>query len=218
MPDGALTSVGGVAVVFGRADWSNLGTFDLANLGTNGWLLRGTESGGQLGHGGSSVIGDLNGDGKGELIAGALNVDNGAIADAGAAYIVFGSTTPLGTLETNGANSRYVLKTTQVTEDKGFVFRGLTAAEQMGSATLGISSTPGNQDFNGDGIADFFIAARNFDRPLVPAAGGNPEQTAAANAGGVMVVFGQAPNSVYGTLNTTTNQREMTISNLRQNW
>ncbi|MFN7719572.1 MAG: beta strand repeat-containing protein, partial [Sphingomonadaceae bacterium] len=212
MPDGAATSVGGVAVVFGQPNWNNLGTFDLANLGTNGWLLRGPEAGAQLGHGGSSVIGDLNGDGKGELIAGALNADPGGITNAGAAYIVWGSTTPLGTLETNGANSRYVLKTTDVTQDKGFVFRGLTNTEQMGSATLGISSTPGNQDFNGDGIADFFIAARYLDQPLVTAAGGNPGQTAATDVGGVVVVFGQAPGSVYGDL--VGNVREMTINNL----
>ena len=211
--DGVVANVGGVAVVFGRANWNDLGTFDLANLGSNGWLLRGNELGGQLGHGGSSVIGDLNGDGKGELIAGEISADNGTIVDAGAAYIVWGSTTPLGDLETNGGITRYVLKTTQVTQDKGFVFRGLTTTENIGNATLGISSTPGNQDFNGDGRPDFFIAARNYDRPLVTA-GGSTVQTLGTDVGGVMVVFGQAPGSAYGTLNSITGQQEMTINNL----
>ena len=189
---------GGVTVVFGKANWNDYGTFDLANLGENGWVLRGTEYNTQLGQGGSGVIGDLNGDGKGELIAGAPLAANGSNTQAGAAYIVFGSTGPLGTLE----NSRYVLKTSDVTSDKGFVFRGLEDNDWLGNATLGISSTPGNQDFNGDGIADFFIAARNFDRP------------GASNVGAVVVVFGQAAGGVYGTLNNSTGQREMTIDHL----
>jgi hypothetical protein len=76
-----------------------LGNIDLANLGNNGWVLRGTNVSGndRLGDGGSGFIGDLNGDGRGELIAGAFQNDNVSISDAGAAYIIWGSATPLGT-------------------------------------------------------------------------------------------------------------------------
>ncbi|WP_185739765.1 Ig-like domain-containing protein [Sphingorhabdus wooponensis] len=203
-----VTNTGGVTVVYGRANWNNVGTFDLANLGTNGWVLRSTVGNDQLGHGGSGVIGDLNGDGKGELIAGAILAENGALADAGAAYIVFGSATPLGTPVTTGANTRYILDTTQITPSMGFVIRGLQAGEFLGGATLGISSRPGaNSDFNGDGISDFFIASRIFDRLPVGS------QTFAVDTGAVMVVFGQA-SGVYGTLNATSGQQEMTIDDL----
>lgn len=207
MDSGATIDVGGVTVLFGGQNFNSMSTFDLANLNNNGWVLRGSASNDQLGLGGVSVIGDLNGDGLGELIAGTIISDLGGITDSGAAYIVFGSQTPLGVLETTGGNTRYVLSTNQVTPSLGFVFRGLQAQEQLGTATLGIPSKPNALDFNGDGISDFFISSRLFDRVATS------EQVSATDCGLVTVVFGQA-NKVYGTLNTVTNQMEMTINDL----
>jgi hypothetical protein len=63
-------------------------------------------------------------------------------------------------------------------------------------------------DFNGDGIADFFIGARYFDRDV-----SGTTQTAATDVGAVMVVFGRSDRD-YGTLNSSTNQHEMTINDL----
>ncbi|MFO0112512.1 MAG: integrin alpha, partial [Sphingomonadaceae bacterium] len=206
---GGNGDVGGVAVVSGRSSGAGSGDsgIDLANLGTNGWLFRGVESLGVVGMS-LGFIGDVNGDNVGDMIVGAPSEDSRGKADSGAAYIVFGSATPLGTLETVGANSRYVLTTAQLTSGKGFVFVGLTPGDTVGASSLGISSTSDAQDFNGDGIADFFIGARDFDRVLASG------QTAASDVGGVFVVFGQASGTAYGTLNATTGRMEMSINDL----
>ena len=176
--------------------------------------MQGSEVGGGLG---TSVgfIGDLNGDKYGELIAGASGASNGSIAQAGAAYIIWGSNNPLGV---SGGSNRTVLNTLSVTPSQGFVFRGLKAEEYLGQATLGISTkfekdsattTKNlNSDFNGDGLADFFIAATGFDRVA-----SGTTQTAAADVGAVIVVFGRSDRA-YGSLNTTRNQQEMTINDL----
>lgn len=198
-----LGNVGGVTVLYGRTSWAGVSSYDLANLGNDGWVLRGVALNDQAGHGGSGFIGDLNGDGFGELIVGGIGVD-APTSDFGAAYIVWGSAAPLGTLVGN----RYIKDAGTITPSEGFVFRGLQGAAQLGSATLGISNNPGgDKDFNGDGIADFFIASRNFDRLAVGA------QTLAVDVGATIVVFGRADRT-YGSLNATSGQQEMTIDDL----
>ncbi|WP_397580560.1 beta strand repeat-containing protein [Sphingorhabdus sp.] len=195
---GGNSTLGAVTVLYGRSDWTGVASFDLLNLGNNGYVLRGTGANDLLGAGGSGFIGDLNGDGFGELIVGAPNADSSSLGNSGAAYIVWGSNQLLGTLVGN----RYIKDVSTITPSEGFVFRGLTASETMGSATLGISSRPGaNSDFNGDGLADFFIGAFGYDKP-----GGN-------NHGGIIVVFGRADRA-YGSVNVTTGQQEMTVADL----
>ncbi len=215
LSESLLANRGGVTVVYGRSSWAGVSVYDLMTAGTNGWVLVGAALNDALGHGGAGVIGDLNGDGFGELIAGAINADNGTIVDAGAAYIVWGSSTPLGTPPVNPSDGdRRIKNVSTITPAEGFVFRGLTTNENLGNATLGISTkfaanTNENlkSDFNGDGVADFFIASRNFDRPAIGA------QTAADNVGATIVVFGRT-DRVYGNLNPTTGQQEMTINDL----
>jgi hypothetical protein len=191
-------AAGTVTVLYGRTSWADVAGYNLANLGNEGYALVGTTT--RLGEGGSGFIGDLNGDGFGELIAG----DPGVNSNAGAAYIVWGSNAPLGTLTGN----RYIKNVSTITPAEGFVFRGLANNDFLGNGTLGISSKPGvKSDFNGDGIADFFIASFGYDRPaygLLPAV---------SDAGATIVVFGRADRA-YGNLNTTTGQQEMTINDL----
>ena len=204
----ATNGVGAVTVLYGRASWAGTSSYHLANMTNNGWVLQGNIND-SLGAGGAGFIGDLNADGFGELIVGARSVDTGSTTDTGAAYIVWGSNAPLGTL----VGTRYVLNSNAISDTQGFVFRGLQANEQLGNATLGISSklngtTNLNSDFNGDGRADFFIGAQQFDRLAIGA------QTAATDVGAVIVIFGRSDINSYGTLNTTTNQKEMTINDL----
>jgi hypothetical protein len=193
-------SLGAVTVLYGRSDWTGVASYDLANLGNDGYVLRGADANDQLGAGGAGFIGDLNGDGFGELIVGASGADRSGVANSGAAYIIWGSngSPPMGTLEGN----RYIKDVSTITPTEGFVFRGRTASETMGNATLGISSRPGaKSDFNGDGLADFFISAIGYDKQ-----GGN-------NHGGVVVVFGRADRA-YGSVNVTTGQQEMSVTDL----
>ena len=193
---------GAVTVLYGKTSWAGATNVDLLNMGTDkGWVLQGSATGGALG---SSVgfIGDLNGDGYGELIAGAMSLANGGIGGAGAAYIVWGSANPLGVVD----NGRTVLTAGAMTSNQGFVFRGLQSNENLGNAVLGISSnivknsankiSNLNSDFNGDGLADFFIAARYFDRIE-----SGTTQTAATDVGAVMVVFGRSDRA-YGNAMT----------------
>lgn len=211
------TVTGAVTVLYGKTSWADATNVDLLTMGTDkGWVLQGSTSG--IDALGSSVgfIGDLNGDGYGELIAGAMSAANAGATGAGAAYIVWGSANPLGVVQ----NSRTVLTIAPgaITSNQGFVFRGEQTNENLGNAVLGISSnivknsankiTNLNSDFNGDGLADFFIASRYFDRFA-----SGTTQTAATDVGAVMVVFGRSDLD-YGSWNQDNSTREMSIGKL----
>ena len=79
-------------VVFGRSGLS-AASIDLGSLnGSNGFSLSGADVGDESGARVRSA-GDVNGDGIEDLIIGARLADQGANADAGEAYVVFGSST-----------------------------------------------------------------------------------------------------------------------------
>ena len=128
-------------VVFGEA--SGPVALDLGSLnGTNGFIITG-ENGNDFSGRSVSAAGDVNGDGIADLLVGA---DPAAPhgANSGAAYVVFGKSTPftatlsLGAL--NGTN--------------GFKISGAAAGDKAGYSV----SSAG--DVNGDGIADIIIGAK----------------------------------------------------------
>jgi hypothetical protein len=85
---GANAYAGKVFVIFGKAGGVGA-SFNLSSLnGTNGFTITGQAAGDHLG---SSVApaGDLNGDGIGDLVIGAVRADPHG-QDAGAAYIIYG--------------------------------------------------------------------------------------------------------------------------------
>jgi hypothetical protein len=135
-------------VVFGKESWAS--SFDLENLGTNGFRLVGEYS-----NSGKSVssAGDVNGDGFADVIVGEPYAGTASeLPEAGQSYVVFGkaradltgtSSIELGTLD--GANG----------------FRLLGTGER---ALSGFSvSTAG--DVNGDGFADLIVGTGRVENP-----------------------------------------------------
>jgi hypothetical protein len=77
---------GAAYVVFGKADGSAINLDDVA-LGTGGFKIAG-EAGGDMAGLSVSGLGDLNGDGRTDLLVGAFGSDAGGF-NSGAAYVVF---------------------------------------------------------------------------------------------------------------------------------
>jgi VCBS repeat-containing protein len=177
--DDGGTSAGEAYVVFGTA--SGFGTtvggrnvIDLTTLSAaQGFIIQGAAAGDQAGASVSSA-GDVNGDGFDDLIVGATYGDDGG-ADAGTAYIVFGTASGFGTADSSG---RHVIDLTTLAAAQGFMIQGDAADDRAGSAV----SSAG--DVNGDGFDDLIVGARYGDD------GGSL-------AGEAYVVFGTA--SSFGT-------------------
>ncbi|MFB2892382.1 beta strand repeat-containing protein [Aerosakkonemataceae cyanobacterium BLCC-F50] len=113
--------------------------FNLSSLdGSNGFVINGIN---QFDSSGNSVsnAGDVNGDGIGDLIIGAVGANN----YAGRSYVVFGKST--------GFSASLNLST--LDGSNGFVINGINANDRLGSSV----SNAG--DVNGDGIGDFIIGA-----------------------------------------------------------
>lgn len=143
---GGDTDSGVTYVVFGHTGAFTAG-LEVGTLnGTNGFAIVGIDAGDQSGYS-VSAVGDINGDGRADLIIGAPNGDPGGRSNAGEAYVVFGrsggfgATLDLGTL--NGTN--------------GFVINGAAAGDATGWSV----SAAG--DVNGDGRADLIIGALYAD-------------------------------------------------------
>ena len=114
-------------------------SFDLTTLnGVNGFTVPGVAAGGVLGYF-VSTAGDVNGDGKDDLLIGASNVNNYIGA---AAYVIFGQ----GSFSAN-------IDVTTLNGTNGFQINGITAS-QLGASV----STAG--DINGDGRADLILGSR----------------------------------------------------------
>ncbi len=133
---------GAAYLVFGKANTTDVET---SALGARGFRIRGEAAGDGAGST-LGTVGDLNGDGKAELLVGAELNDAGG-ADAGAVYVVFGkSTTSEVLLSALGTG--------------GFRIRGI-AGEHAGSAVAGIG------DVNGDGRADILVGAEAGNKAYV---------------------------------------------------
>lgn len=176
-PGTGATGQGAVYVLYGHTSVqqtdtpfplvTSLGSLREANGGdgTAGFVLNGATSNDFVGSVLAS-LGDLNGDGLGDYAIGAPNAD-GEATGAGAAYILYGSTTPAPAerqldflFPSRGGNGT-----------EGFVIRGAVAGDAVGTSVLVAG------DLNNDGTRDFAVGA-----PGVRVNG--------AALGGVYIVYG----------------------------
>jgi FG-GAP repeat len=136
---------GSAYVVFGRAA---SGAVDLAALGNAGFRIDGAAASDLAGWS-VARAGDVNGDGRGDLLVGARFAGNNARAASGAAYVVFGRARPM-TVDLAALG------------DGGFRIDGAAAGDLAGGSVAGVG------DLNDDGRADVVVGARgadNNDRP-----------------------------------------------------
>jgi len=97
---GVSSQAGAVYVIFGQTNFPS--SFNLTSLnGANGFVVNGISSYDSLGFS-VSTAGDINGDGKADLMLGAEGVGN-----TGKVYVIFGQssfTSPFNLISLNGAN------------------------------------------------------------------------------------------------------------------
>jgi len=175
--DDGGTNAGEAYVVFGsRSGFGSPTTLgvvsvrvvDLTTLTpTQGFIIQGDAANDQAGWSVSSA-GDFNGDGIDDIIVGARYGDDGG-ANAGEAYVIFGSRAGLGTIDATG---RRVIDLTTLTTAQGFTIIGDTADDRLGTSVSGAG------DINGDGYDDLIVGAPFGD-------------DAASAAGEAYVIFGR---------------------------
>ncbi|MCB0873616.1 MAG: FG-GAP repeat protein, partial [Thermoleophilia bacterium] len=117
-------------------------TVDLNALGSNGFVINGLSNGSSLGRA-VAAVGDLNGDGRGDVAISAHLADNNGRADSGSVYVVFGkATTTTVNVGTLGS--------------WGYRVDGAAAGDYFGA-------TVGAGDVNGDGLRDLVVTAPYAD-------------------------------------------------------
>jgi Ca2+-binding RTX toxin-like protein len=160
-PNG-VSNAGQSYIIFGNSNGFSR-KIDLNSLnGSNGFKINGIASGDVSGSALSS-IGDVNGDGIGDVLIGATYASPDGRSRAGQNYVVFGSRRGFSeTLELSSLNGT-----------NGFKINGISPEDISGVAVSGAG------DVNGDGISDLIIGAA-FSSP-----NGN------AQAGQSAVVFGK---------------------------
>ena len=134
------TSSGSSYVVFGRTGTT---TVDLTALGTAGFRIDGAATGDGSGWSVAGA-GDINGDGRADLIIGAPEADNNSRTSSGSSYVVFGRTATT-TVDLTALGTA------------GFRIDGAATSDLSGRSVAGAG------DINGDGRADLIIGAQGAD-------------------------------------------------------
>jgi hypothetical protein len=165
---------GAAVVIFGKTSgWAdvNLASF---TSGSAGFWIYGAADGDLCGYAVSSV-GDMNGDGAGDVVVGAFQSTPLGRASAGASYVIFGHSTATA-FDT-------VDLSTFVSGTAGFKILGATANDNSGDRV----SSAG--DVNRDGYGDAIISARLFD-----GVGGS-------DCGAAYVIFGHSTATAFTDIN-----------------
>lgn len=115
-------------------------------LGAAGQLIINGGHAGDLAGAAVAGLADVNGDGRGDVLIGAPGVDVGALTNAGAAFVVYGSgpgTVNLADVY-NGVG--------------GYAIKGEAVGDNAGANVIAI------KDMNGDGVADYLVGATGNDQ------------------------------------------------------
>ena len=131
-------------LVFGRANWTDVGTLSLSTIaaGSGGFVVLGEDNLDSSGN--VAAAGDVNGDGLADFIIGAPG--SYGLPYTGKSYVVFGK-----------ANSSAVNLRDVAAGTGGFVVTGEANYDSSGASV----SAAG--DINGDGLADLLVGAFNND-------------------------------------------------------
>ncbi len=130
-------------VIFGNAGGFASSINPSTLTGTSGALPGVILAGGTGSGGGTSIsfIGDINGDGRDDVIFGGPNITANTFGAAGSSYVVFGSNTFIGATILPG----------DLDGTKGFRIDGTAPLEQTGTSVASAG------DINGDGVNDLII-------------------------------------------------------------
>jgi len=163
------TNAGRGYVVFGRTGTTAVNLAAVA-AGSGGFVINGQVAADQSGFS-VAAAGDVNGDGRADLVVAALLADPNGRTDAGRSYVVFGRT----------AGTALELSTIAAGSG-GFVINGQAAGDRSG---ISVSSAG---DLNGDGLGDLLVGGHLSD----PATG--------SDAGRSYVVFGKTSGGLVDLL------------------
>jgi hypothetical protein len=138
------TGSGAVYVLYGKATPTTITLNNTALPAADGYVIKGAAAANLAGFAVGAA--DLNGDGKGDLIVGALSASaNGG--GSGAAYVLYGDATPATVTLSNSA----------LPASRGYLIKGAGVGDQAGWSVAGLG------DVNGDGLADAAIGAYTAD-------------------------------------------------------
>lgn len=138
--NGGSSNTGQGFVIFGSTTLPS--TFDLNGLnGSNGFSVSATDL--FIASGDSIAVGDLNGDGRGDVAIGARSAFPNGLSSGGAVYVVYG----------HGGSFPAEIQVGNLDGSNGFAIEASIAGSWVGTSVGFVS------DFNGDGREDIVIGA-----------------------------------------------------------
>ncbi len=162
-------------------------------LAGDGFIVQGDSAGDHLGRS-VAFLGDINGDGFGDLAVGAPidNVGGGLSGlGSGAVYVVFGQSGGFGQTVNSGGNDRQVIDVSSLKAAEGFLIRGDTGYDDAGYSVAAAG------DVNGDGFADIALGA---------------PQHLTAKAGAAYIIFGHDGGSAFGIADFLTQRQTIDLT------